>query len=67
MYLFSRRINYQLDNTCCQIIIVIVQHNDVDKIVLTDQGKQDYLPHENLALRQLAPDSEDNSPHFVIL
>ena len=24
-------------------------------------------PHEKLALRQLAPDSEDNSPYFVIL
>ena len=37
----------------------------------TDLGRnvwiQDNSPHINLTLRQLAPDSETNSPHVVIL
>ena len=32
-----------------------------------DNSTQDNMPHENLAIRQFAQDSEDNSPHFAIL
>ena len=32
-----------------------------------DNSPQDNLPEEKLALRQLVPDSEDNSAHFVSL
>ena len=33
----------------------------------SDSRPKDNSPHEKLNLRQLAPDSEDNSPHFVSL
>ena len=39
----------------------------VPKRPVTDNLPQDNQHHEKLALRQFAPDSEDNSSHFVSL